>query len=108
MTKYNAIRTTVDNITFASKKESVRYSELKMLLNAGKISMLELQPKFDLIVNGKKIGKYVADFEYYEPAGLKPEIFIRVIEDVKGMKTPVYKLKKKHVEAQYGVVIREV
>lgn len=101
MTKYNAIRTTVDNITFASKKESVRYSELKLLLKAGKIDILELQPRFLIQVNGKKICSYVGDFSYIENGK-------RVVEDVKGVKTPTYKLKAKLVEACHGVVIREV
>lgn len=101
MTKYNAIRTTVDNITFASKAEAKRYSELKLLLNSGEIEMLDLQPKFPIVVNGKKICNYLADFSYYESGK-------RVVEDVKGMKTPIYKLKKKLTEALHGVVIREV
>jgi hypothetical protein len=31
-----------------------------------------------------------------------------VVEDVKGMRTPMYRWKKKHVEAQYGITITEV
>ena len=98
--KYKAIKTVVDGITFDSKKEARRYGQLKMLVSAGQISELKLQPRFDLIVNGKKCGFYKADFDYIE-AGK------RVIEDVKGMKTPVYNLKKKLVKAIYGVDIFE-
>ena len=46
--KYGAIRTTVDGVTFASKAEARRYAELKLLEQAGEIKGLELQPKFDI------------------------------------------------------------
>ena len=53
-----------------------------------------------MIVSGITIGHYVADFEYLEGD-------VRIVEDVKGMKTPLYRWKKKHFEAQYGLKIRE-
>ena len=69
---------------------------------AGEISRLILQPKFDIIVNGVKVAYYKADFAYFNKNN-------RVIEDVKGVKTPIYRLKKKLVEALYpGVKIEEV
>ena len=46
---------------------------------------------------------YVADFRYRE--GLEG---ILTIEDVKGVRTPVYKLKKKLVEVIYGFRITEI
>ena len=98
--KYRAIKTIVDDITFDSKKEAKRYSQLKLMLRAGAISDLKLQPRFDLIVNGVKCGFYKADFDYIENGK-------RVIEDVKGMKTPVYNLKKKLVKAIHGIDIFE-
>lgn len=99
--KYGAIRTTVDGITFASKAEARRYSELKLLEKAGEIRGLELQPKFPLEVSGTKVATYIADFKYFRAQ-------MPVIEDVKGMRTPAYRLKKKMFEAQYGVQITEV
>ena len=105
--KFNAVRTEVDGITFASKAEAKRYCELKLSVKAKRIAHLEHQPVFPLIVNGVKVGKYVADFRYvvlpwdYEEP-------VTVVEDVKGMKTPVYRLKKKLVEAQYGITITEI
>jgi hypothetical protein len=48
--KYRNIKTIVDGITFASKKEAKRYSELKLLERAGMITDLELQPAFNLIL----------------------------------------------------------
>lgn len=98
--KYRAIKTTVDGITFDSKKEAARYEELKLLEKAGEIMYLTLQPRFDLIVNGVKCGFYKADFQYLA-------IGKTVVEDVKGVKTPVYNLKKKMIKAIYGFDIFE-
>lgn len=105
--KYGAKKTVVDGITFASKKEAARYSQLKLMERAGEIFALQLQPRYPLEVAGKKVATYVADFTYAIPAdqGARPE---RVVEDVKGMKTPMYRLKAKMFAAQYGFPIREV
>lgn len=100
MSKYHAIKTEVDGFVFASRKEANRYSQLKLLEGAGEIHNLELQPKFPLVVNGKSIGTYIADFSYVEDGEL-------ITEDVKGVKTPVYRLKKKLVQALYNVTIHE-
>jgi Protein of unknown function (DUF1064) len=105
--KYGAVKTTVDGIRFHSAKEARRYQELKLLVKAGHIDSLELQPRFLLSAwrNGRpvKLGEYVADFRYC----LHGVVDGGVVEDVKGIKTALYKWKKKHVEAQYGIVIRE-
>lgn len=102
--KYKAIKTTVDGITFDSKKEANRYFELKCLEKAGEITELKLQPKFDFKLSGftkdKKIFTYKADFSYYNKGEKFP-----VIEDVKGFQTPVFRLKKKLIEALYGIKI---
>ncbi len=99
--KYGAVKTTVDGIKFDSKKEAARYRVLVLCEKAGSISNLSLQPKFDLMVNGTKIGFYKADFKYNLLDGKE------VIEDVKGMKTPIYNLKKKMIKAIYGFDIFE-
>lgn len=113
--KYGAEPTVVDGIRFDSKKEAARYAELKLLEKAGEIFGLRLQPEFPLHAHApgaaRRIGVYVADFEYVTehetggPAGTETRL---VVEDVKGFKTPLYRWKKKHVEAQYGIEIREV
>lgn len=103
MNKYRNIKTTIDNVTFDSKKEAMRYVHLKTMLQAGVISDLTLQPKFDLVINNVKIGKYIADFKYREG-----DTGRYIIEDVKGIKTPVYRLKAKLVKALHGVEIVEV
>ena len=100
--KYNAKRTTVDGITFDSKKEANRYKELKMLLKAKKIKELELQPKFELQPHYKRNGKtvraitYIADFMYLDTKSGK-----WIIEDVKGARTEVFNIKKKMLEYRY-------
>lgn len=99
--KYKAIRTEVDGIMFASKKEARRYQDLKLLHKAGLISQLKLQPVYPFILNEKVIFKYIADFEYIQGKNV-------VVEDVKGMKTPMYRLKKKLIEAMYPFEISEV
>ncbi len=99
--KYSNVFTEVDNIKFRSKREAIRYQELKMLERSGKITGLVLQPRYPINVNGQFICTYVADFRYKERG-------IVVIEDSKGMRTPLYKLKKKLVEALYAIRITEV
>jgi len=81
----------IDGHRFPSLAEGRRYKELKLLEQAGMIYGLKLQSPFPVIVIDKYICTYLADFDYYNGAG-------RVIEDVKGVKTPVYKLKKKLVD----------
>ena len=79
--------------------------ELLWMQRAELIQSLELQPRYDLIVNEYKIGFYRADFRY-EVA----ETSTMVVEDVKSpaTKTAVYRLKKKLVKALYGKAINEV
>lgn len=101
-TKYGNRRTEVDGITFHSAKEAARYKDLR-LLEAGKvISGLELQRSFALVVNGKHVCTYIADFCYFENGKY-------VVEDVKSpaSKTPVYMLKKKLMAATRDIEIRE-
>lgn len=92
--KYNAKKTIIDGIRFDSKKEAMRYSELRIMERAGQIERLELQPEFELLpsftLDGKKIRgvKYRADFSYYIGES-------RYIEDTKGYRTPEYRLKIK-------------
>jgi hypothetical protein len=99
--KYGAIRTKVDGIVFASRKEAARYRELKALASAGKISRLELQPRWALHAEGVKICEYRADFSYWVGGE-------RIIEDVKGVRTAVYRIKKKWMKAEYGIDVVEV
>jgi hypothetical protein len=99
-TKYNNTRVVVDGYKFDSKREATRYGVLKMLAMAGEITELEVHPEYDLTTNGVSVCKYEADFSY-----LRNEK--RVVEDVKGVRTPVYKIKKKLMRAIYNIDILE-
>lgn len=122
--KYGNKKITVDGIQFDSKKEATRFQQLRLLERAGKISGLQRQVKYILIpaqrefcneiyTRGEKKGRckpgkllekecsYIADFVYYENG--KP-----VVEDTKGFRTEVYKIKRKLMLERYGIQIREV
>lgn len=106
MRKYRNTPTVIDGIRFDSQAEGRRYSQLKLLEKAGEIKNIELQPKFPMEVNGKKVGRYTADFAYHDRATGK-----QVVEDVKSPSTAkgeAYRLRKKLVEALYGITITEV
>lgn len=99
--KYSNIHTEIDGITFDSKIEARRYQQLKLLLHAGAITGLVLQPKYQLLASFKdREGKrwreigYVGDFFYYE--GEQP-----VVEDVKGKVSAVFLLKEKMFRQRY-------
>lgn len=106
--KYGNRKTVIDGITFDSKKEARRYSELKLLEAAGEIAELELQPTFTLTgrnalkYKSGRLVKYKADFRYYD---IRKQVWI--IEDAKGMPTPAYKLKAA-IMADMGVPVTEV
>ena len=97
-TKYHAKKITWNGEVFDSKKEFTRYQELLLLQRAGKIANLERQVKIPLLPaqrdeNGKVIERavtYVADFVYTDTEQNKT-----IVEDVKGMKTREYVLKRK-------------
>jgi hypothetical protein len=102
VSKYRNVKTEIDGIVFSSKREGLRYLDLKMLLRSGIISDLVLQKKFPIQVNGVKVCVYVCDFSYLDQNGRE------VVEDVKGLKTPVYRIKNKLMIAVYGLRIVEV
>lgn len=107
--KYRNEKVYLDGIKFDSNREFQRYIELKTMLNAGLIKDLELQKRFVLQdgyeMQGKKIRPitYVADFVYFDIEKNKT-----VVEDVKGMRTDVYKMKKKMFEYRYQIPITEI
>ena len=106
MSKYRNIKTKVDGILFDSKKEAARYCELKILLKKKKIYNLVCHPIFPIVIGGIKVCKYIADFSYSEIFRYNNKY--DVVEDVKGVRTAVYRLKKKLVKAMYGIDIKEV
>lgn len=115
--KYHAVKTTVNGIKFDSKKEAERYCELLQRQEDGEIKDLKLQPHFTLqeafkTVDGESVKAivYVADFAYRE-ARMDDGgewYWPLVVEDVKGVKTDVYSLKRKMMIERFGIVVKEV
>ena len=101
--KYRSKKVELDGHVFHSQAEAKHYWHvLKPQAEAGEITNLELQPTFECKIDGRLICKYIADFVYFKDGK-------RVVEDVKGVKTDVYRLKKKLVEALYpGVTVSEI
>ena len=89
--KYRNIKTEVDGITFDSRAEANRYCELKMLQAAGKISGFDIQPSFVLDVGVR----YRPDFIVCGNDG------VVWVEDVKGVETQAFRLKRKLWEQRY-------
>ena len=118
MAKYHNKKAIADGISFDSTKEMRRYKELKLMQSAGEISGLELQRKFVLIPaqfettlnkHGRPVKKcverecsYVADFVYDDKDKNTH------VEDVKGMKTRDYIIKRKLMRYIFGIAIEEV
>lgn len=100
--KYRNRKTTLDGIDFDSKAEAREYARLKLRQAAGEITNLRCQVPFAIVVNGVKVCTYIADFTYLDKDGKM------AVVDVKGMKTPAYRIKKKLMRAIYGVEIVEV
>lgn len=106
--KYHAQKTVLDGIKFDSKKEANRYAELKLMERAGLIKGLQRQVRFELIpafdVDGKhyRPTSYVADFVYTDTKSGK-----QVVEDCKGFRTDIYRLKAKMFANKFGVSILE-
>ena len=101
MSKYNNVKQVVDGFKFDSKKESIRYLELREKQKHGIILFLKMQVPYLIEINGVKVCKYIADFVYYKHgSGI-------IVEDVKGVKTAIYRLKKKLMKAVHKIEIKE-
>ena len=100
MPKYNGRRTKLDGYTFDSKAEAGWYLVNKSRQQQGEIAELEVHPRFTLQGSFQYQGKteraivYVADFAYMENG-------VYVVEDVKGVQTPVFKIKRKMFLSKY-------
>jgi hypothetical protein len=111
--KYGNRRIVIDGEKFDSLAEARRWNELLLLQRAGKISGLlrqvpyELVPAIPRVRNkpGQRAVTYVADFVYIDgPDCVGP----LVVEDVKGVRTEVYRLKAKLMRSVHGIEITEV
>ena len=115
MQKYGNRKVIIDGIVFDSQREAQRYCELKLLIRAGHIKNLRLQEEYTLIPsqfeynNGKqgkcieRAVKYIADFVYTDNKTGET-----VVEDVKGMRTKEYIIKRKLMLYKHGIRVREV
>ena len=99
--KFNAKPTWVGDLRFDSRMEARRWKALLLLQKAGKISNLRRQVPYVLHYDKTPLGTYYADFVY------KNENGDEVVEDSKGVRTAMYKWKKKHLKAEYGIDILE-
>ena len=123
--KYHNTKVVLDGIQFDSKREAQRYQQLKLMEKAGAICDLKRQVKYELIpaqyIDGKCVERaitYTSDFEYYILKPLKVKTVMadpdaktigqHVVEDVKGMRTKEYIIKRKLMLYKYGIHITEV
>jgi hypothetical protein len=99
--KYNAQKQELDGYTFDSRAEARRYQELRVLEQAGEIYGLDVHPSYLVMegfyYRGERVRAitYVADFSYTER-----ETGRRVVEDVKGVRTQVYRIKVKLLKSR--------
>ena len=102
-------------IKFQSRREARRYDELMLMLRAGAIRKLKLQPQFTLqesfiSPDGQRVQaiRYIADFSYERKSG--DASWVLVVEDVKvkATQTPQYRTKKKLMVEKFGIEISEV
>lgn len=105
--KYHNRKVEVDGIMFDSVREASRWRELKHQESVGMISDLRRQVKFTLIpfnrgtIRNERECSYRADFVYTRDGQV-------IVEDVKGVWTEAYKIKRKLMLDRYGIEIREV
>lgn len=108
--KYGNRKVEVNGQKFDSLAEARRYGELLMLERVGKVRDINRQVKFELIpkVGEERACSYVADFVYLEKNPDNDWQWHRVVEDVKGMRTPDYIIKRKLMRWRYGIAIQEI
>lgn len=106
--KYRNVKIVIDGEKFDSKREANHWHLLKLREKAGEIYHLQRQVPFDLLCptdvslgETAVVAQYIADMTYMEQTQ-------RHVVDTKGVRTQIYKLKKKWLELQDGVVIEEV
>lgn len=96
--KFNAVRTDVDGVKFSSKREAAYYQQLRVAVKSGELLFFLRQVPFHL-TGGVR---YCCDFVEFWKSGE-----VRFV-DTKGFRTPMYKIKRKQVEALYPIQITEV
>ncbi|MBR2587444.1 DUF1064 domain-containing protein [Candidatus Saccharibacteria bacterium] len=102
MNKYGNLQTTYNGRVFDSKREARRFAKLELMERAGLIQDLRCQVRFELIpkIGSERAVNYIADFVYTERGKT-------VVEDAKGCRTDVYRIKRKLMLYRYGITIKE-
>lgn len=100
-TKYGNVKVELDGHKFDSKREARRYQDLKLMEKVHQISNLVVHPRWRIFIKGQEICDYIGDFEYEIDGCI-------VVEDTKGFRTAVYRIKKKLMKAAYGIEIVEI
>ena len=108
-TKYGNKKIVLKGITFDSMAEANRWIDLNWMFHAGAISKLELQPvyvlapgvKFDGEARAKPELRYRADFTYIENG-------VKVVEDVKGVETEAFRIKRHLMKWLHGIDVRVI
>lgn len=98
--KYGNVKAEADGMVFASKRERGRWMDLRLEEKSGAIKNLQRQVAYPLCVNGIEICRYLADFVYERDGAV-------VVEDSKGYRTDVFKIKAKLMQAVHGIEILE-
>ena len=94
-----------EEVKFDSQAEAFRFDHLKLMLMAGKIEELTLQPKYVIMEGYKRNGRKIRDITYSPDFKYTKDGEV-IMEDVKGALTEVYKMKKKLFLKIHGDVIR--
>jgi hypothetical protein len=108
--KYRNKPCTIGSEKYRSQRERDRHQALLLLQQAGLIAGLVREVPFELAPGVKIDGenrkrpavRYVADFVYSDVKAGKI-----IVEDAKGMQTPVYRLKKHLMATIRGIHVRE-
>ena len=104
--KYGAKKCFIGAQRFDSKAEGKRANELMLEALAGTITDLRFQVAYALapavVINGRRKPplRYVADFVYIRDG-------VEVVEDVKGMLTAVYRIKRHLMKSVHNIDILE-
>lgn len=111
MNKFGAKKTEVAGLKFDSKAEARRYGQLIMLERAGHIAGITRQVPFELAKSVRLAGstrakpalRYFADFVYSDVR--TGQI---VVEDVKGVITPLFRVKQHLMKSVHDIDVRVV
>lgn len=98
--KYRNEKVELHGMKFDSKREARRWLYLVGELRAGRVQFLRRQVIYRIRVKGIRVCNFVADFVYVQDGRL-------VVEDCKGFRTAVYKLKRRLMGAVFGIEVRE-